>query len=541
MDRQIHPNSAMNDASAGLHFTTSAKLSSSPLLARNATLNLIAEGWTFLTLIVAFPKLVAYLGNTRFGLFSLAWVVIGYLAFLDIGVNRAATKFLSEYLATGNEQSVPQLVRLAILTNLGLGLLGGIVVALASPYFIHSVLHISQALDNEARWTFYIVAFAVPVSLLHGILRAVLTSYQRFGWINSVNLLATTAQWSLAVLLAWKGAQVSLVVLVTVIARLLATSGYGLIVHRLLPAGSSHNSYSLEHLRELVHFGGWVSVSQVISPILVYFDRVLIASLVSLGAVTLYTIPYEMMTRLRVIPSSLAATLYPAFSERGTKGQELYLQQLYERSIRCLLLLLLPATIFLVLLAPDLLTIWLGQALNHETATVMEILGFGVLANGLSYVPYNMLQAVGRPDITGKFHLIELPPYLLLCLVLIPRFGIAGAAMASTIRFAIDFALLFWAADKQSGCTFQGVWTKPLRRILFLGLALAGLLVAIRMGVESSKLRIGLGLVSGLLYAVASWIFAIGDFEKPRISAALRKLWDRPEAQLAQTEQCVQR
>ncbi len=125
MDRQIHPNSAMNDASAGLHFTTSAKLSSSPLLARNATLNLIAEGWTFLTLIVAFPKLVAYLGNTRFGLFSLAWVVIGYLAFLDIGVNRAATKFLSEYLATGNEQSVPQLVRLAILTNLGLGLLGG--------------------------------------------------------------------------------------------------------------------------------------------------------------------------------------------------------------------------------------------------------------------------------------------------------------------------------------------------------------------------------------------------------------------------------
>ncbi len=113
--------------------------------------------------------------------------------------------------------------------------------------------------------------------------------------------------------------------------------------------------------------------------------------------------------------------------------------------------------------------------------------------------------------------------------------------MASTIRFAIDFALLFWAADKQSGCTFQGVWTKPLRRILFLGLALAGLLVAIRMGVESSKLRIGLGLVSGLLYAVASWIFAIGDFERPKISAALRKLWDRPEAQLAQTEQCVQR
>jgi len=57
-------------------------------LARNATLNLATEGWIFLVLLVAMPKLVLFLGDTQFGLFSLAWVVIGYLAFLDVGVNR---------------------------------------------------------------------------------------------------------------------------------------------------------------------------------------------------------------------------------------------------------------------------------------------------------------------------------------------------------------------------------------------------------------------------------------------------------------------
>jgi hypothetical protein len=58
-----------------------APLTSGALLARNATLNLATEGWTFVVLLIAMPKLVAYLGETSFGLFSLAWVVIGYLAF----------------------------------------------------------------------------------------------------------------------------------------------------------------------------------------------------------------------------------------------------------------------------------------------------------------------------------------------------------------------------------------------------------------------------------------------------------------------------
>src|SRR2546425_13372046 len=90
---------------------TSAQImpvASTALLARNATLNLATEGWIFLVLIAAMPRLVRFLGETSFGLFSLAWVVIGYLAFLDIGVSRAATKFISEHLAKQDLASTRQ-------------------------------------------------------------------------------------------------------------------------------------------------------------------------------------------------------------------------------------------------------------------------------------------------------------------------------------------------------------------------------------------------------------------------------------------------
>lgn len=44
-------------------------------------LNLATEGWIFVVPLIAMPKLVSFLGETSFGLFSLAWVVIGYLRF----------------------------------------------------------------------------------------------------------------------------------------------------------------------------------------------------------------------------------------------------------------------------------------------------------------------------------------------------------------------------------------------------------------------------------------------------------------------------
>src|SRR5438309_4004245 len=92
-------NRDMKDTRSSTASAGPPRLTSGSLLARNATLNLATEGWVFLVLIVAMPKLVSFLGETQFGLFSLAWVVIGYLAFLDVGVNRAATKYVSEHLA----------------------------------------------------------------------------------------------------------------------------------------------------------------------------------------------------------------------------------------------------------------------------------------------------------------------------------------------------------------------------------------------------------------------------------------------------------
>jgi O-antigen/teichoic acid export membrane protein len=464
---------------------------------------------------------VALLGETSFGIFSLAWVLIGYLSFLDIGVNRAATKFISEHLAEGGVESVQQVVQSAFAANLALGLAGGALVALFTPYLVHSVFKVSPGLNRQAELAFYAVAVAVPVLLLQGIFRAAVTSYQRFGWINGINAVASGLQWGAAVCLAWRGYGVSAVVCATVVARIGATAVYGVLLFRTIP-GLRLVRGGLHGLSRLLRFGGWVSVSQVVSPLLVYLDRAVIASFVSLAAVTVYTVPYELITRLRIIPSSLVSTLYPAFSERGLQGQEADLQRLYEGSVRYLWLLVVPAAIFLVVLGPDLMTLWMGGRFAQQSAGVLQILAVGALANGIAYVPYNILQALGRPDLTGKFHLLELVPYAFLCLTLIPRWGIAGAAVASSVRFGLDCGLLFWAVGKYCQCSLRTFWAGSFPRTLALAAGFGLTLAMIRFDVADSRIRLALGLLVVIGYFLVVWAVILESAEKPRITRAVR-------------------
>lgn len=497
----------------------------SSLLAKNALLNLVTNGWIFLVLLVAIPKLVHYLGETSFGLFSLAWVVIGYLAFLDIGVNRAATKFVSQHLAEQDRRSALRLVQTAIIANSVMGLMGGLAVAIASPYLVHHFFKVSLSLEREARLAFYAVGLSVPVLLVQGVFRAVLSSFQRFGWMNAIDAVTTSAQWIVAGILAWEGHGVALVVFSTVLARIIGTLACGYLVFRLFPDFSVWRIRSLYGLSKLLHFGSWVSVSQIISPLLVYLDRVLIASWVSLSAVTLYTVPFEALGRLRVIPFSLMGTIYPAFSERGAaNGMVPDLERLYERSVRYLLLLLAPGILYLLVLGPDLFQIWMGPAFAQQTASVVQILCLGVLANALAPVPFSLLQAYGRPDLPGKFHLIELPIYFALCWFLIPRWGITGAALACTARYCLDAFLLFWAAAKYCQVSLHNFVTGPLVRIAALFTCLTMTLIAAKALVHGAWLRLIAGAVVVALSFISVWMFAIHADEKPRLGGVLKNL-----------------
>jgi O-antigen/teichoic acid export membrane protein len=234
-------------------------------------------------------------------------------------------------------------------------------------------------------------------------------------------------------------------------------------------------SASFNLLLRLFAYGGWVTLTSIVSPILAYLDRFLIGSLLTIAAVTYYTAPYEAVTRLWIISASLSLTLFPAFSTLEGRKDGQRLGMLFARSVKYILLTTGPVVVVIWLFAGEVLQIWLGADFALESTVALQILAAGVLISSLAQTPFALLQGLGRPDIPAKFHLIELPVYICVAWFLVSKFGITGAAEAWTLRVALDALLLF-------GATFK-VYGFSLRLLATNGTVLAGTSLVILAGV----------------------------------------------------------
>src|SRR5437879_5769864 len=134
--------------------------------------------------------------------------------------------------------------------------------------------------------------------------------------------------------------------------------------------------------------------------------------------------------------------MFPAFSTGFAQDRE-RTALLFGRSVKSLFLVLFPIMLCTVALAQDSLKLWLGAEFAQHSFRVLQYLAVGVFINSLAYVPFAFLQGAGRPDLTATLHLIELPLYLGLLWWLISTRGIEGAAIAWSVRVAVDALFLF--------------------------------------------------------------------------------------------------
>jgi O-antigen/teichoic acid export membrane protein len=427
--------------SANLHLT------SGRLLARNTIWNLIGNGAPMIVAVFSIPVLIHGLGKDRFGVLALAWALIGYASLFDMGLGRALTQLVAKKLGEGEEQEVPILVWTSLLLMLVLGIAGTAIIATISPWLIHRALKIPAEMQSEALHSFYLLGLSVPVVITTSALRGLLEAYQRFAIINALRIPMGVFAFAGPLLVLPFSKSLFAVVAVLVAGRVIAWGAHLLFCIKVTPLLRQGIVWQRAAVGPLLRFGSWMTVTNIVGPLMVTFDRFVIGSVLSVGAVAYYTTPYEVVTKLWLIPSSLLAVMFPAFSTTFVQDRN-RTAMLYGSAVRYLLLSLFPLILLVVALAPDGLKIWLGNDFAQHSTRVLQWLAVGVFLNCLASVPFAVVQGAGRPDLTAKLHLIELPIYFGGLFALTKMQGIEGAAIAWTGRVAIDAIALFVLASR---------------------------------------------------------------------------------------------
>jgi len=199
-------------------------------------------------------------------------VLLGYLILFDLGLGRATTKFVAECLGRGKIVRLPSLVWTSLGYQLIFGVAGSFLVAAFVPFLVGE-LKVPPALVLETRLSFYILAASLPIVLATTALRSVLESAQRFDLVNYVKVPANVSVFVLPAIGIAEGLHLPGIILLLILRRLGATIAYLVICLKVFSILGHSISFDPKLLRPLMTYGGWVTVSSIVSAGLIYGDR----------------------------------------------------------------------------------------------------------------------------------------------------------------------------------------------------------------------------------------------------------------------------
>jgi O-antigen/teichoic acid export membrane protein len=423
-----------------------------PPVARSAAYNLAGNIAPIVVGFFTIPMTVRGLGVDAFGVLAFAWALLGYFALFDFGLGRATTKFLAEALADREFDRSSEIVWTSVGLSAALGAIGGVILAAAAPYLAGHILKVPPTLVATTRRVFTLLAIAVPAVVISNTLRGVLEADHRFGVVNVIRAPVNTATFAIPAIGVALGWHLPAMVTWLAVTRVATIVPYAWLCLRIVPRLRHRPRFDSGASRALVSYGGWITASNVLGPVLTYLDRFLIGAVLSSAAVAYYAAPYEMVTRLWIFPASLVAALFPAFSVGRDGGK---ISRLSLPALKYLLLLMAPVGVALVVFAPEILGAWLGADFAVQSAAAFRLLVIGVVLNSIAQVPFSLLQALGRADLPAKFYLAELAVYAPLTWWLTVQAGITGAAGAWTIRVTADAVLMFEASRRISPAAWK--------------------------------------------------------------------------------------
>src|SRR5947208_15204097 len=190
------------------------------VLGRNTLYNVFGQGLPLLVGLAAIPVTVRSLGDARFGLLGLAWAILGYVGVLDLGLGRATTKFVAEYLAAGDTERLRRVATLAVASQTGMGVIGGALFALLGPLLAGTVLGVPPALRAEARGMLLALALSVPFMVLSPSLLALLVAALRLHLVHLIRTPTSAAVLIVPAIAAPLGADLLTIVLLLLFVRI---------------------------------------------------------------------------------------------------------------------------------------------------------------------------------------------------------------------------------------------------------------------------------------------------------------------------------
>lgn len=414
---------------------------------RNVLWNMAGQTCLLALSFFLIPYLVRGLGKEGYALYGLMGLVAGYLALLQFGASNTTIKFIAEYLGKGDDRGLRTTLQLSLALHGGVVLVGAALVFLWRHGLVLDILKVSPGMRETGSFVIGCTAVAAIFFSLMQCGNAILQGVQRFSLVNAANVLQSAGVLGGAAVLLYLGYGLPAVALLYIAVHVALAAAALAIGISLLPGGM--RAYlggrpDPESARRFFDYAVPIFFVQLTWAVTFQWDKFLIGYFFPLAHLTHYLIPAFLMQKFWILPSSVMASAFPLISELSGRGERDSVRKLYRQVGQLILWLVVPGFSILFVVAPHFLTLWLGADFSDEGVWPLRFLLAGYLFHLLAAMPVTAAFGIGKPRHVLVWYSLQAVLCTCSWFLLIPRFGITGAALGFMLTQALTSLPFAW-------------------------------------------------------------------------------------------------
>ena len=405
-------------------------------LVKNSIYNIVGFAIPTIFAIPCLGILSRWLSMEEFGLFTLSFAILGYASIFDGGLSRAVTREIAIYRNNNIEK-----IKIIGTSNFFIFIFS-LIASLSLFIFADNLadfLKVSSLKYDLVVDSFKLLSISIPLYLFNLIWIGYLEGVENFFIVNLQKSIGNTLIVLFPVLFCMYEKNIFFAFLGIFIGRLISFL-ITLFICRIELIRSKLKIDKFVAVR-LFKFGGWITVSNLVSPLMVHMDKIIVSNILGANKVSAYSAPAEGVSRLVNVPIAITKVLFPKISAAKTLKEQ---KELETKSYIIIALICAPIVVICYVFAKEIMAIWMGEAYGVASENVFKILIIGFYFNALAQIPYTILQSKGFSKYTAYIHLLEVVPFLVAVYFATEAYGLIGAALVWSARVCIDLILLLF-------------------------------------------------------------------------------------------------
>jgi O-antigen/teichoic acid export membrane protein len=415
---------------------------------RQSALNLAGGLLPAFVALACTPLTLLSHGSVFFGIYSLQTALVVVVGLMDLGISRGIT--LATFDAQLNPDADPARPFKA-------GLQLSVAVALA----VSMITLLGAAVFFEIRPASADVMLSTSLHIASGALtiltlpfRALFEIQGRFGRLNAIRSLlacsvpiAPLLPSALDGLLLTNAAAIVLLLRVLGLAAYALSSGIGRARLRAIP------SVDRAWRREFMHRCGWAGLTNLVSLVLTYADRFLLGSIGAVTEVSHFVVAQEAATKIWMVTGAVQSATTPRVAmelHAARDADDAQPRPALRRTKLILSLTVVLPSLVLVLYNERVFRLWLRSGFTPAISQAASILIAGIAVNSMSQLNFTLLQLNKGEAQGARLQFVNLGLAALFMAVLVPPLGALGAAIAFSLRLAIDAFITRHLTTRQS-------------------------------------------------------------------------------------------